>query len=485
VIQIGPSTRLEELIRDYPFLIDFLVTKSPLYRNLKNPLMRKTVGRVASLAQVAAIGKKDLDELLADIAAEITRQTGAEIPVVAAETPVDLGRERQAILKDIIRDLHAGTPMEELKERFRALIQDVSASEIAAMEQRLIEEGMPQAEVQRLCDVHTEVFKSALDTQPAPQAAAGHPVDTFMRENRAAEKILREIDGVLKQLGEAPAKSDFNAQREPLTGLLKELRPLDIHFQRKENQLFPLLEEHDVSGPSQVMWGLHDEIRQRLKSALTFEGEAAQSVKQIGELVTMTRDMIYKEDHILYPMALETLGDSEWGRVKHGEEEIGYAWVQPETDWQPPAAAVTSDFADHVNTGKLQLDTGVLTPDQVNLILSHLPVDITFVDEFDRVAYYSKGEERIFPRSPAVIGREVSKCHPPASLHKVNKIVESFRDGRRDRAEFWLHVRGMYAYIRYFAVRDAAGKYRGCLEVSQNIEPIQQISGERRIARDD
>ncbi len=482
-MEIGPSTKLEQVIREYPFIIDFLVTKSPLYRNLKSPLMHRTVGKVASLAQVAAIGNKDLDELLRGIAAEIKKQAGEAVAVVGAGTPVDLGQERLEILKDIIRDLHAGAQMEELKERFQLLIRDVSASEIAAMEQKLIEDGMPHEEVQRLCDVHTEVFKSALETQPVLQTIAGHPVDTFMRENRAAEAVLVRIEAALKELTEAPSEDDLKAQREPLTALLKELRPLEIHFQRKENQLFPLFEAHDVSGPSQVMWGLHDEIRKLLKSALAFEGDARRNVARVGELVTMTRDMIYKEEHILYPMALETLDEAEWGRVRRGEDEIGYAWVQPGTDWQPPDAAVTPTAAP-VPTGTLQLDTGVLTPEQVNLLLSHLPVDITFVDEFDRVAYYSKGEERIFPRSPAVIGREVRKCHPPASLHKVNKIVESFRQGKRDTAEFWLHLNGMYVYIRYFAVRDAAGNYRGCLEVSQNIAPLQEISGERRIARD-
>ncbi len=482
-MEIGPSTKLEQVIREYPFIIDFLVTKSPLYRNLKSPLMHRTVGKVASLAQVAAIGNKDLDELLRGIAAEIKKQAGEAVAVVGAGTPVDLGQERLEILKDIIRDLHAGAQMEELKERFQLLIRDVSASEIAAMEQKLIEDGMPHEEVQRLCDVHTEVFKSALETQPVPQTAAGHPVDTFMRENRAAEAVLVRIEAVLKELTGAPFEGDLKAQREPLTALLKELRPLEIHFQRKENQLFPLFEAHDVSGPSQVMWGLHDEIRKLLKGALAFEGDARRNVARVGELVTMTRDMIYKEEHILYPMALETLDEAEWGRVRRGEDEIGYAWVQPGTDWQPPDAAATPDAAP-APTGTLQLDTGVLTPEQVNLLLSHLPVDITFVNEFDRVAYYSKGEERIFPRSPAVIGREVRKCHPPASLHKVNKIVESFRQGKRDTAEFWLHLNGMYVYIRYFAVRDAAGHYRGCLEVSQNIAPLQEISGERRIARD-
>jgi len=376
-----------------------------------------------------------------------------------------------------------GAPMEELKLRFQALIRDVSASEIAAMEQKLIEEGMPQEEVQRLCDVHTEVFKSSLETQPAPQTPNGHPVDTFMRENRAAETILDKIEAVLKQLGEAPSVSDFEAQKNDFAALLGEMRPLEIHYQRKENQLFPLLEAHDVSGPSQVMWGLHDEIRKRLKSALVFEGDAAQNVERIGELVTMIRDMIYKEEYILYPMALETLNDAEWGRVKHGEEEIGYAWVNPAGEWQPALpVAVNGNVSAGGNV--IPLDTGALTLEQVNLVLSHLPVDITFVDEHDRVAYYSKGDERIFPRSPAIIGREVQKCHPPASLHKVTKIVESFRQGKRDSADFWLHHHGTYAYIRYFAVRDAEGNYRGCLEVSQDIAAIQKISGERRIAKE-
>jgi hypothetical protein len=232
------------------------------------------------------------------------------------------------------------------------------------------------------------------------------------------------------------------------------------------------------------MWGLHDEIRKRLKEAIASDGDPGQVVSRVDELSTMIRDMIYKEEHILYPMALETMDDAEWGRVKYGEEEIGYAWIESAGDWQPASSAGVNDNLATNNDAALFLDTGRLTFEQVNLLLSHLPIDITFVDANDRVAYYSKGEERIFPRSPAIIGREVQKCHPPASLQKVNKIVESFRQGKRDSAEFWLHLQGKYVYIRYFAVRDKAGSYRGCLEVSQDIKPIQEITGERRIAKE-
>ncbi|MFC1872827.1 DUF438 domain-containing protein [Chloroflexota bacterium] len=483
-MEIGPSTKLKQLLKDYPFIVDYLAEKSPLYGNLKNPLMWQTVGNVASLAQVASIGRKNISSLLQDIATEIRQQTGKEITVTGVDEKTDLSREKQEILKEIIHDLHAGVPMEGLKVRFQALIQNVSASEIAAMEQRLIEEGMPHEEVQRLCDVHTEVFKSSLDAQPEPQSPAGHPVDTFMRENRAAEAVLDKIDAVLARLVPSSSVSDLKAQQDELATMLTEIRPLEIHYQRKENQLFPLLEVHNVSGPSQVMWGLHDEIRQRLKSALTFDDDAENNVKRIGELVKIIRDMIYKEEHILYPMALETLNDAEWGRVKHGEDDIGYAWIQSVGDWQPKESVVvpSSSTAGQINI--LPLDTGALSLDQINLLLSHLPLDITFVDENDRVAYYSKGDKRIFPRSPAVIGREVQKCHPPASLHKVTKIVESFRQGKRDSAEFWIHHNGMYVYIRYFAMRNKAGNYRGCLEVSQDITAIQKISGEKRIAKE-
>jgi DUF438 domain-containing protein len=204
----------------------------------------------------------------------------------------------------------------------------------------------------------------------------------------------------------------------------------------------------------------------------------AETVATLKGLLTAIRDMIYKEEHILFPMSLETLTESDWTKVKQGEEEIGYAWIKPNGEW-PPQAEAGEERA--IGTEKIHLDTGDLSKDLINLMLTHLPVDLTLVDENDRVAYYSQGKERIFPRSPGIIGREVQKCHPPESVHIVNTILDEFKAGKKDVAEFWIQVGGKFIYIRYFALRSPDGAYKGCLEVSQDITEIRHLEGERRL----
>jgi hypothetical protein len=180
------------------------------------------------------------------------------------------------------------------------------------------------------------------------------------------------------------------------------------------------------------------------------------------------------------------LTDSEWVKVKEGEADIGFAWVVPDQGWPEEIIKETEEAAPAPQevlqdvTGALGLDTGHMTLEQINLMLTHLPVDLTFVDENDRVAYYSEGE-RIFPRSPAIIGREVRNCHPPKSVHVVNKILDAFKSGSRDTAEFWIELGGRFLYIRYFAVRDAKGFYRGTLEVSQDLTEIRKLEGQQRL----
>jgi DUF438 domain-containing protein len=180
------------------------------------------------------------------------------------------------------------------------------------------------------------------------------------------------------------------------------------------------------------------------------------------------------------------LSDSEWIQMKNGEADIGYAWVTPDEGWPEETIKAPEEVpAEPVEVleemaGVLGLDTGRMTLEQINLMLTHLPVDLTFVDENDRVAYYSEGE-RIFPRSPAIIGREVRNCHPPKSVHMVNKILDAFKSGSRDTAEFWIQLGEKFIYIRYFAVRDKKGYYRGTLEVSQDLTEIRKLEGQQRL----
>lgn len=487
MIRLSAKTKLDELLKNYPFLLEFLVGLSPKFSRLKSPLMRKTVAKVANLQQVASLGGLGLGEIMKKIRSEVKEKTGEELEMDISEGEVEPLATREArleVLKDIIRQLHEGGDLEELKKRFAELIQDVTPTEISAMEQRLIEEGMPEDEVKRLCDVHVQVFKESLEGQPLPSSSPGHPLHTLMEENRALEKILARWDELLS-LAEKGGERGATENQEALRAVLDDLAALEKHYLKKENQLFPLLETKGVSGPSKVMWAIHDDIRAGLRAArqLVEAGPIEELVARGRQLSGMISDMIYKEEKILFPMSLEALNEEDWAKVKKGEEEIGYAWIEPGKEWQPPwSLKDSSPFPRYTRpTPTVELETGSLEPEMINLILQSLPIDLTFVDSNDTVRYYSATQERIFPRSPAIIGRKVQNCHPPASIHIVNRILKAFKDGRRDVAEFWIQMKERLIHIRYLAIRDKNGAYRGCLEVSQDVTGIRNLQGEKRL----
>jgi hypothetical protein len=424
---------------------------------------------IATLEIAAGGGGLDVGDLIGQIQAEIKKQEGG-----------DLMGQRKEVLKGIILDVHAGVEMDILRKRFADLLQDVNATEIAEIEQLLIDEGLPESEVKRLCDVHVEVFKHALDGQDIPRPPAGHPVHTFMVENRASENIMVDIENVLCEITGTATKDDMAKHGEKLSTQLEKLALIEKHYVRKENQLFPKLESYNVTGPSSVMWALHDDVRTAIKIA---KGELAdgnpKAVTSLNEVIITIRDMIYKEEHILYPMSLETLTDRDWLEVRNGEAEIGYAWIEPMVEWTPDIAEEQQKVIGAAVMGTVALDTGALTPEQVNLMLKYLPVDITFVDENDRVAFYSAGKHRVFPRSSGIIGREVKRCHPPTSVHIVENILHSFKNGKKEDAEFWINMGDKKIHIRYYPMFDDDGNYKGTIEVTQDITEIQKLKGDR------
>jgi DUF438 domain-containing protein len=243
---------------------------------------------------------------------------------------------------------------------------------------------------------------------------------------------------------------------------LEALAIVDIHYQRKENQLFPFLEKHGITAPPQVMWSVHDEIRALIKdirTALNSQDTAA-AIDKGEKLAQKIDDMIFKEEKIMFPMAMEVLTKQDW-------EEMTSARVERQ--------------ASKLTEGLMSLDTGELSAQQLNLILTNLPIDVTFIDENDVVRYYSESKERIFPRSPEIIGRKVQNCHPPKSVRIVNHILEEFKAGKRDVAEFWINFQGKLVHIRYFAVRDKEHRYVGTIEVTQDVTSIKALQGEHRL----
>jgi DUF438 domain-containing protein len=405
---------------------------------------------------------------------------------------------RQQQLKEIVKDLHEGSDIRAVQKRFARLIRNVSPEEIARMEQALIAEGVPVAQVQKVCDVHVQVFEQALQRQKRSKVLPGHPVHTYLQENKALRRILKRMRPLLKQ---APR----GARREEVQRVLEDLKEIEIHYRRKENQLFPYLERVEFTGPSKVMWGKHDEIRTQLREfEYAFKQENWSSFSTTGRgLLRAVRRMIFMEEKILFPTSLKKLSERQWAEIRQGEGEIGYAWVQPGNLWDPSvviAAAAAKELGAARGSGaatgaeaapaagaageapaEIPLDVGALLPQQINLMLKNLPIDVTYVDEDDRVRYYSQGRERIFPRSPAVIGRAVQNCHPPDSVHIVEKILESFRKKERDVAEFWLTFNDRFIHIRYFALYDQEGAYRGVVEVSQDVTDIRELKGQRQL----
>ncbi len=406
--------------------------------------------------------------------------------------------KRKETLKMLIRELHAGKTVEDVKDEFAALLRDVGATEVAEMEQALIAEGLPEMEIKRLCDVHVAVFRESLDAQPSPETLPGHPIHTFRAENSASARVLDALQEALDALKSRPGAAhrlrSGQAQLEQASARLRELREYEKHYLRKENILFPYMEQHGFTGPSSVMWAIHDDVRAGWKAldGLLAAGPGddpaafnARIVEVFEPLSTAIREMFYKEDNILFPAALEKLSEEEWRAIRAQEPEVGYCYVEPGNQWPlgsiPLETAPSPVEAQAAAENLLPLDTGALAPQQINLLLTHLPVDITYVDKDDTVRFFSQGKERIFPRSPAIIGRKVQKCHPPASVHRVQKILDDFRAGHRDVAEFWLQMQGKFIHIRYFAIRDEQGEYQGTLEVTQDITRIRTLEGERRL----
>jgi len=391
---------------------------------------------------------------------------------------------KKAELKDIIRELNAGGDVEALKKRFAALAQEVSGAEIGAMEQELLDEGLPAEKIRKLCDIHVKVFGESLEAQPAPTTVPGHPLHTLAEENKALKGILAEVRAALAGIKPGPGTEIAPADAARLKDLLDYLSQVEKHYLKKENQLFPRLESKGITGPSKVMWAVHDDIRAHLKDlrrALHL-GDANLVVRSANWVLHEIEDMVAKEEKILFPMSLETLDQSDWVRVKKGEEEVGYAWIAPAPAW-PSATAGPAEApeAAGASRGGIALDTGRLSAEQIDLMLTRLPVEISFVDENDTVVYYSAAPERVFPRSPGVIGRKVQNCHPPKSLDVVERILRAFRSGERDEAQFWIESGGRFIHIRYFAMRDGTGAYRGSLEVTQDATAIRGLRGERRL----
>jgi len=393
---------------------------------------------------------------------------------------------KKAIVKEVIRSLHAGLAVEQAKDRILRDVGPLSSAEITEIEQSLISEGVSPEEIKSFCNVHALLFESSLAGSLAPEGPALHPVAVLRAENKV-------IKGILEKWKRSLDSEVFTDAIAGTRAALKELSGVDRHYALKENAIFPFLEKHGFSGPSQVMWAKHNDVRGLLRAAASglasvtdAQGLSAMRRSIFDKLIEEVQGMIFKEENILLPAAQEKLQPEEWVKVLESFRQIGPAYATLAEMEKPRAqlAAVRQQAAQGA-TGEVELATGTLSLKELGALLDALPVDISFVDAQDKVRYFNQSRERIFPRSASVVGRSVQNCHPPESVHRVNAILEAFRRGERDTAEFWIVLGGKFVSIRYFAVRGAGGEYLGCLEVTQDLTPLRGLQGERRLLDDE
>jgi DUF438 domain-containing protein len=401
---------------------------------------------------------------------------------------IDNSARRKEVLKHLILQLHEGSAPEQVRTQLQRLLGSIPYGDVVAVEQQLIAEGMPTEEITRLCDVHSAALRDTIQIGAPQVTPPGHPVHTFKQENQALGRELTALERRFAEAAALPDGADTAALVRAIRGQVNALMDVEKHYVRKENLLFPYLEKHGITGPPKVMWSKHDEARGLLKGAV--QALIANPTPPPAVLRTMVDrvlrpaagaigEMIYKEENILLPMCLDTLAVDEWWEIARQSPEIGFCLFDPAEEWRPPGMAEPEPAAR--DGERIRLPSGSFSLPELTALLNTVPVDMTFVDRDDTVRFFTQGKERVFSRSRAIIGRKVQFCHPPSSVDVVDQILEGFKAGRHDRAEFWIDLHGRFVHIEYLAMRGEGGEYLGCLEVSQDLTAKRALAGEQRL----
>ncbi|XHH08320.1 MAG: DUF438 domain-containing protein [Candidatus Bathyarchaeia archaeon] len=397
-------------------------------------------------------------------------------------------QDRKAQIKEALKQLHSGVPPEEVKERFKTVFEGTDSLEITKIEDELAKEGMKREDLRKLCDVHMAVFRDQIERQH-PELKPSQPISILMEEHKIMTVKAQQLVALAKKIYEVNEVEYVKEDIHQVEHLVSDFVDSEKHYQREENVLFPLLEKHGITEPPSIMWMEHDQIREQkhklealvknfnVENYSNFKQQLWDTAQEIGNLLP---SHFYKENNILFPAALSVVTEQEWVEARQEFDAIGYCcFTPPELTKPQKQEAVTTQASTQAKT--VPLENGGLKQTQINSLLNTLPIEITFVDENDTVQYFNKPEKMIFVRTKSIVGRKVQNCHPQKSLDTVVQIVNSFKSGKKNSAEFWINLNGRMVFIRFFAVRDGQGKYLGTVEVVQDVTEIQKLTGEKRL----
>lgn len=381
---------------------------------------------------------------------------------------------REKLIELFLAIIHEELISQHVK-KYQQIITHATPADVISVVDRLVTLGIPMPELKQGINKALNLLNKSLQEFPYQEPKPGSFLDAMVKNNTEIDYQLKAIRPLLKEINQG------NLQvRSELAGKLTTLARIDLYYQIKENVLFPVVEKYLPDYRClQVMWSFHDDIRRNLKVAIEMLTHEPIDLKKFNRLAGDIFFNIYaikfREERILFPVISGIIPDKQLNSLLSESAEIGFPFVQPTT-----VQAEKPQVAREAN-GEIDLETGTLSPEQIRLVFNHLPVDITYVDENNKVRYFSTPEKRIFRRTNSIIGRDVKNCHPHESVHVVEQIVDAFRNGEKDRASFWIRMKGEFILIQYFAVRDEHGNYKGVIEVTQEVTEIRELQGEKRL----
>lgn len=492
------------LCNEYPELIEILSELG--FKEITNKTAMNTVGKVMTIPKGAVIkGINMIDVVLAlrnnGFELEGKMPSFVEKKLQSAQSSMEEENldERTKLLKSYVARLSSGEDLEAVRKDFVANFSDVDAGEIAKAEQALIMGGTPVAEVQSLCDVHSALFHGATRQEKIANAEAavmaslneqkygmgigsgvtagpvkrtdggdarynelktieGHPLNIFYEENLAIAKQIETLKNALEN-------------HENIIEELDKTREIAIHYAEKGDLLYPILKmKYGFSGPSDVMWGVDDEIRddfKRLGRELREDADRFNFdtwLEKINAVITRAEEMLYKEENILYPLCAKNFSEEEWCNIARDMEDYTPCMISKKPLWEKATPKKKVNEMPGHDT-EIKLPSGHMTVSQLDAMLNTIPMEITFIDEHSINRYFNDGDEsKLFKRPLMALDRAVFLCHPPKIEPMVRTIIEDFRAGKRDFVDVWSTRDNEPVLVRYIAVRDKDKKYIGTME---------------------
>ena len=398
---------------------------------------------------------------------------------------IDNSEKRLQDLLAFSMGMMSGESGKELIEKYQDAIDNITPHDMLSLEDKQVQMGMTPDIIKKDVEKIINVFSKSLDRYEWEKPKEGTFLYYLMIENAAFKFKLNQVKKILRSY-RGRESSHFQELKAELLPRFIEFKTFDYHYIKKENILFPYLEKvWSNYRPLQVMWSLHDDIRRTLKEVIALLEDPSTEWSDfnpiLGKYYSLVFRMIQKEDIIIFPVATETVSEESWHEMHLQSFEYPFPFIETPAKPEEEKQSQHTKESFLSEPGMFVAETGNMTLEQVLLVFNHLPVDITVVDENDRVLFFNKPKERFFPRSPAIVGRSVNNCHPPESVHIVEEIVETFRKGDRNTATFWIELKGRFILIQYFALRNDKGAYKGVMEVSQDATDIRKLEGQRRL----